>query len=246
MFDYNKYYDGISPIYNEIRLDPKTNFQATIDLIVNSIQNKQGLILDIGCGTGKYAQELEKHGFSTVGIDKSVSQINEAKKIIKALIADATNLPFDANQFDACLMIMMIHHMNSSERRQAFSEASRVLNDNGLLIIKTASHEDLKKRITSKFFPDTVAIDLVRYPEIDALQYELSEYFYSKVQNIAVEVSFKSEELYNKFALRRTSNLGMLTEKQLKEGLLSFTATFPEPCIIKKMSYNTFIIAKKK
>jgi 2-polyprenyl-3-methyl-5-hydroxy-6-metoxy-1,4-benzoquinol methylase len=38
--------------------------------------NQQTRILDIGCGTGRHAIELAKHGYQVIGIDLSIAMIN--------------------------------------------------------------------------------------------------------------------------------------------------------------------------
>ena len=41
------------------------------------------------------------------GVDKSFSQVEQAKKIINAVQGNATELPFEKSSFDICTMIMM-------------------------------------------------------------------------------------------------------------------------------------------
>lgn len=73
--------------------------------------NKQTLILDIGCGTGRHAIELAKRGYNVTGIDLSESQLKRAREKalstgfeIKFIKMDARNLPFK-NEFDLAVMI---------------------------------------------------------------------------------------------------------------------------------------------
>ena len=64
------------------------------------VREKTGTLLDIGCGTGKYGEALEKYGFIVTGIDKSPDQIQEAQKVINALIGNVCQLPFEDNSYD--------------------------------------------------------------------------------------------------------------------------------------------------
>jgi 2-polyprenyl-3-methyl-5-hydroxy-6-metoxy-1,4-benzoquinol methylase len=42
--------------------------------------NKRARILDVGCGTGRHAIELARHGYSVTGIDLSASQLARARE----------------------------------------------------------------------------------------------------------------------------------------------------------------------
>lgn len=244
-FDYNNYYRDISPIYNEIRLDSKENFEMTLDVILNANQGKTGTLLDIGCGTGKYGEALEKLGFVVTGIDKSPTQIQESKKIIASYLGDACQLPFNDNEFDVCTMITMIQQLCEHERIRAFKEAYRVLKPNGLLVIKTASHEDLEHKITSLFFPETLSIDKKRYPSIQTLLTNLNHFNTVTYKPLVITTKFNTIELADKLEKRRTTNLGMLTESQLQAGLKRFKSHYKGIPVATKESHYSFIIARK-
>lgn len=244
-FDYDAYYKKVSPVYDDIRLDSESDFSMTIKMILNNIHQEAVNFLDIGCGTGRYGQALLQCGFDVEGIDKSSSQIEQAKKIINACEGNVVSLPYKDKSFDVCIMIMMIHHLTAKERKLAFDEIFRVLKDNGILIIKTASHEDLKYRISSRFFPETLDIDLKRYPAIEILKSELYKFKSIQIEKVISISTFNRDEMACKLSLRRTSNLGMLSENALKEGISRFTEAYQNQAIIEKENHNSFIIAQK-
>ena len=242
MINYDDYYNTISAQYNRIRLDAKQDFERTISIIIANCP-PNGKILDIGCGTGKYGEALAERGYVVKGVDKSSSQIDEARKIIDAQVANADNLPFSSNSFDVCLMILMIHQ---ETRINAINEALRVLKSKGKLIIKTASHEDIKKRISSTYFPSACNEDLHRYPDISTLSDELSDFDQILVQHEQIEVERDTRAFANKLLKRRTSNLRNLSEQELKEGVERFLADHYGKESFKKETNSTFLIARKK
>jgi SAM-dependent methyltransferase len=69
------------------------------------------LILDVGVGTGRFAQYLNNSGFTVVGIDVSQRMMIQARaKGVRELIrADADYLPFRDKSFDGSLMIHVLH-----------------------------------------------------------------------------------------------------------------------------------------
>jgi len=70
-------------------------------------------ILDLGCGTGHLTNQIAAAGAEVIGMDKSQSMIEEARRLYPSLrfeIADATNFHFD-KPFDAVFSNAAIHWM---------------------------------------------------------------------------------------------------------------------------------------
>ncbi len=107
---------------------------------------KEIKILDIGCGTGRHAIELEKRGYDVTGIDLSDSLLDRARQKamqeglkIDFLKIDARELDFK-DEFD--LVIMMCEGafplMETDEMNfRILQNASNALNNNGKLIFTT-------------------------------------------------------------------------------------------------------------
>lgn len=245
MFDYEEYYKKVSPIYDQVRLDYKDDFENTVNIILNQCGKETKDILDIGCGTGRYGQKFAEMGYRVLGIDKSLNQLEQAKKNIRAIQGNATNLPFSNESFDVCIMILMLHHLGKDERTKAFEEVNRVLRKNGVLIIKTCSKEDLEKRLTSIFFPEIRELDYKRYPDIKIIVSELSAYFTVSLIPSQVFVSTDKEETIYKFSMRKSSNLGMLSDEQLAKGIERMRDFYVSNQMIDRYTYNTFVIARK-
>src|SRR5690242_14442259 len=68
-------------------------------------------ILDIGTGTGRFAQFFKDSGFYVVGVDISLQMMAEAReKGVRDLVrADAQHLPFRDGSFDGSIMIHVLH-----------------------------------------------------------------------------------------------------------------------------------------
>ena len=188
---------------------------------------------------------MQENGYKVVGIDKSETQINQAKQLIEAYKVDATNLPFEDESFDVCTMIIMIQQLSKEDRKKAFKEVHRVLKTNGILIIKTCSHEDLQYRFTAKFFPKTFEIDKTRYPDITELRNELSIFSKIEIENSSIIVEKSKEKYLNQYKKRGTSNFSFLTDKEISEGIKKFEETYTGQDMIQKITKNTFVIARK-
>jgi SAM-dependent methyltransferase len=68
-------------------------------------------ILDIGTGTGRFAEYFNGAGFNVVGIDVSLSMMAKAreKKLRNLVRADAHRLPFWDGTFDGAVMVHVLH-----------------------------------------------------------------------------------------------------------------------------------------
>jgi SAM-dependent methyltransferase len=91
-----------------------------------------GRVLDIPCGTGRYAKTLLKRGMDVIGADISEEMMDFAKKNTQSLgdmefkVADASNLPFMDDEFDGVLSIRLYQRIPKDVRVKMLKEVSRV------------------------------------------------------------------------------------------------------------------------
>jgi len=93
-------------------------------------------ILDVGCGTGRYAKRFEDLGAHMVGIDYSKKMIRKAKnktRMTSYIVADALHLPFKDNIFRIVLSALVINHVKNL--RLFLTEMLRTCRRGGELII---------------------------------------------------------------------------------------------------------------
>jgi SAM-dependent methyltransferase len=99
-------------------------------LAVYSLLPRQGLGIEIGVGTGRFAGPLGVQ----VGLDPSGPMLHyTVKKDVHCVQGVAESLPFKKNIFDYALMVTSICFMNDPV--VAFLEARRVLKFGGALIV---------------------------------------------------------------------------------------------------------------
>lgn len=102
--------------------------------------NRVHKVLDIGCGVGFMARYLnERYGMEVMGVDVDPEQIECAEEYSKEhdevhfAVADATQLPFEDNNFDLVMSFMVIHHIGDWKR--TLQEIRRVLKPQGTYIM---------------------------------------------------------------------------------------------------------------
>lgn len=84
-------------------------------------------ILDIGTGSGIFAEAFYQHGFETVGIDANPEFISLAKELTPQVLfmeGLAEALPFPDKSFDLVFMGLVFHETDN--RLKALQEAHRV------------------------------------------------------------------------------------------------------------------------
>jgi len=95
--------------------------------------------LEVGCGNGAAAIHIaRKYSLQVIGIDVDPEQIRCAREgagesaSIRFYVCDATNLPFEDEDFDVVSTFGVMHHV--ANWINAFSEMRRVLKSGGHLI----------------------------------------------------------------------------------------------------------------
>jgi len=83
-------------------------------------------VLDVGTGTGRFAQFFNDAGFTVIGIDISLQMMAQAREkgVGNLVRADAHHLPLRDESFDGSIMIHVLHLVENCV--QVIQEAGRV------------------------------------------------------------------------------------------------------------------------
>jgi|HubBroStandDraft_3_1064219.scaffolds.fasta_scaffold48697_2 ubiquinone/menaquinone biosynthesis C-methylase UbiE len=92
-----------------------------------------GLCLDLGCGTGLYADVLTASGRTVVGLDRSADQLRIAQRRSRQILqGDGAALPFADDTFGAAVALWISTDVD--DFAMVLKEAARVLVPGGLLL----------------------------------------------------------------------------------------------------------------
>jgi SAM-dependent methyltransferase len=195
-----------------------------IDRLLEDVSLHPGsVVLDIGCGTcSNTLLFMKTSNTRVVGIDLSRGMLDRAcqkSTDLNLIQSSADRIPFKTCSFDFAYMTEVIHHV--PDFRAAIASAGRALRNHGQLCVVTQSHQQIDKRITSRFFPSTVGIDKSRYPSIQEIEGTMLDNHFVKVGNDTHE--FATEDLGTEYLetieQRAYSMLHMISEKEFQEGL---------------------------
>ncbi|KAF2290316.1 hypothetical protein GH714_010530 [Hevea brasiliensis] len=146
----HRVYDAIAPHFSSTRYAkwPK------VATFLNSLPSGS-LILDAGCGNGKYLG-LNPDCFY-IGCDISAPLIKIcADRGHEVLVGDAINLPYRTGFGDAAISIAVLHHLSTENRRKkAIEELVRVVKKGGLVLITVWAVEQEDGSLVAKWTPLT-------------------------------------------------------------------------------------------
>jgi SAM-dependent methyltransferase len=94
------------------------------------------LTLDIGCGEGRLARDLQAAGHRTIGVDTSPTLVEAARAADpegEYVLADAASLPFPDGHADLAVAFMSFQDVD--DMAGAVREAARVLEPGGRLMV---------------------------------------------------------------------------------------------------------------
>ncbi|KAJ0085366.1 hypothetical protein Patl1_08462 [Pistacia atlantica] len=141
-------YDAIAPHFSSTRFAkwPK------VATFLNSLPSGS-LVLDAGCGNGKYFG-LNPNCFF-LGCDISPPLIKICvDRGHEVLVADAVNLPYRTGYGDAAISIAVLHHLSTENRRKkAIEELVRVVKKGGLVLITVWAVEQEDRSLVTKWMP---------------------------------------------------------------------------------------------
>ncbi|HUA14005.1 MAG TPA: class I SAM-dependent methyltransferase [Verrucomicrobiae bacterium] len=111
------------------------NLRRKTGLTEGDVRGK--LVLDLGCGMGRFAEVITRWGGIVVGVDLSpaaeVAAANLADRDFLAIRADVLSLPFAPGTFDCIYSVGVLHHTPDCEK--AFKALPQYLKPGGCIAV---------------------------------------------------------------------------------------------------------------
>jgi ubiquinone/menaquinone biosynthesis C-methylase UbiE len=124
-------FDKIAPSWSARRTKP-------VSFVKEFLENKKGLLLVEGCGSGRHSAFASKQGLKVVGFDFSLEMVKLARKRDAQgfyVVADLRALPFKDKVFSNSLSIAVLNPLKQKEASTALKELKRVTKNKSLLSV---------------------------------------------------------------------------------------------------------------
>jgi SAM-dependent methyltransferase len=169
-------FGSLARTYDELRPADEL-WHESMELLVQLGDLRGRRVLEVGCGTGRFAALLaERHACRVWGVDVSAEMLAVARQRVPRgvglKLAAAEDLPFRDGTFERVVMTLVVHHL---DRPRAFAELIRVLQPGGRVAILSFDPPSFQGYYLNRYFPSLLAIDRARFPSADVLELDLRE-----------------------------------------------------------------------
>jgi ubiquinone/menaquinone biosynthesis C-methylase UbiE len=136
----------ISTVYDEARRLSSEGLNLWLDLVSRDAHPVPGcLIVDVGCGTGRFSQPLaNRFKARVIGVDPSQKMLEVARRKLQSdrvefRHAPADSLPLTQGSADIVFMSMVFHHLDDTSA--AARDCRRVLDKHGRVCVRNTTRE---------------------------------------------------------------------------------------------------------
>ncbi|NLT42517.1 MAG: class I SAM-dependent methyltransferase [Anaerolineae bacterium] len=182
-------------------------------------------VLEVGCGAGAYVEAL---ALSTrarpMGLDPSRQMLSQWSECPRSerVQARAEAIPLSAASVDLVFTVDVIHHLSDPDAY--FRDAHRVLRSGGWVCTVTDSEDIIRsRRPLSAYFPETIAIELARYPALSRLRALMRAAGFRDLQEGEVGVSYPMTDI-GPYRDRAYSALHLIGDEAFGRGLVRLAA----------------------
>jgi len=188
--------------------------------------HKDGLYLDVGCGTGNYTVELSKLDGIWKAFDQSRLMIEQAEQKsaeVEWSVLDVAKTSYADASFDAVICSLAIHHFQNLP--DAFKEISRVMTASGKVVIFTSAPEQMKSYWLNHYFPVMLERSIAQMPSIDKIQTALNT---AHLTLVKIQPFFVSAALKDIFLYSGKQRPEMYLSESVRAGISSFRNFCPD------------------
>jgi len=219
-------YDSIAPKYHE-RYASGSALPGVANLLHNVIRDLNAQkILEVGCGSGRWLDELQPLTPHIYGLDFSfgmLSQARERNNIVPLTRGTAKQLPFESSIFDLIFCINALHHFDQPQNFVA--ESHRLLRRGGALITINIDPPTIQTWYVYDYFDGTRQTDLKRFPKIETVKQWMHHSGFKNLETrIAERIDarkFGRDVLSDHFLQKYgTSQLALLSDEAYAEGIV--------------------------
>ncbi len=138
-------YSGIKKQIHEFGLNKR------VKIFIRKKQN--GLLLDIGCGSGSFIKYVAKHTqFKVMGTEVNKKQVDRLQKTdaFPILLGDIDQLSLPSDHFDVITLWDVIEHV--PDPISMLTEINKIIKPDGLVVIRVPNGNSLNSKLFGKYW----------------------------------------------------------------------------------------------
>tara|TARA_B110000046_G_scaffold173155_1_gene195517 strand:+ start:2491 stop:3399 length:909 start_codon:yes stop_codon:yes gene_type:complete len=134
------------------------------DIIGEKILNKDTVVLDLGCGSGRWTKYIAKKVKLVEAVDPSSAicsavKLNEGEVNVRVTQASVSNIPFNDESFDFVVCLGVLHHIPNTQ--QALTDVVKKIKKNGSILLYLYYNLDNRGRLYMLIFKISTTLRLV-------------------------------------------------------------------------------------
>jgi ubiquinone/menaquinone biosynthesis C-methylase UbiE len=223
-----EHFDAIATRYDALR---SQLFEEALALLVHEADLPGHSVLDLGCGTGRFAAALaDEHGCTAIGVDPSPGMLAVARRRsenVTWLGGRAEQIPLADSAVQRAFMQTVVHLVE--DRAAMAAELRRVLAPGGIAAIHTVDPAGARRFWLAELMPSWAAIDEARCPAPAALVAELRGAGFSEVRSVPtpMRLRYTREQAAHLIRERFASSLHHISDAELEAGAHRAERTLP-------------------
>jgi ubiquinone/menaquinone biosynthesis C-methylase UbiE len=237
------HFDAIAPRYDALR---DQLFVEALALLVRQGDLAGRRVLDLGCGTGRFAAALaERHGCTVIGVDPSEGMLAVARTRsaqVTWLEGRAEAIPLADDAVERAFLQTVVHLVE--DRPAACAELRRVLEPEGVVAILTIDPAGAKRFWMAELLPSWAAIDEARFPAPEVLCDELRLAGFNEARSTPtpMRLRYTREEAARLLRERFASSLALIGDDELEAGARRAERDLPP--VIEPMLEMVLVVAR--
>jgi ubiquinone/menaquinone biosynthesis C-methylase UbiE len=208
-------------------------------------------VIDIGCGTGRYALRLasatEAQVFAT---DLSRAMVEQGREKdngedVSWSLSDACRIPFANERFDVALLFLVLHVVKDSKK--ALQEAHRILRPGGHCLILAHSRFQLDRQTVFRYFPEARKLNKKRMLSLTKLKERVREtgFHHLRTEEFVESATYSREAFLEKVRSRPNTSLRSMSDADFQRRYETLEATVAGQENCTEENFSTLLVARK-
>jgi ubiquinone/menaquinone biosynthesis C-methylase UbiE len=208
-------------------------------------------VIDIGCGTGRYALLLASATKAQVfATDLSWEMLKKGRQKDNAQhvswsLSDACGMPFADESFDAALLFLVLHVVKDSKK--ALQEVYRILRPGGHCLILAHSYSQLDRQTMFRLFPEARKLNKRRMLSLTKLEELVREigFHHLRSEEFTETVTYSRDAFLEKVRSKPNSSLRAMNISDFQRRYEALEVAVAGQEKYTEESFSTLLAARK-